>query len=164
VRGYNPLTIAGIVAALAGAWGVLAASTSTVAFIIGVSIAAELVSLALTVVSWRAVSQHGGDAIAALCVSWVATIPGIVLLANLPGTTNGIDIHVMLGVNLLWLLAGPLLFFVSSVVAPSRSGPRSLSLVRGGHLAAWLSSTFVTTLCVAAFRWEPWEGSQTLPR
>lgn len=152
MRGYNPLTIAGIVAALAGAWGVLAASSSPVVFIIGVSIAAEIVSLGLTVASWRAVSQHGGDAIAALCVSWVATIPGIVLLANLPGSTNqAINLHVMLGVNLLWLLAGPLLFFVSAVVSPPRNGPRRLTLVRTGHLAAWLSSTFVTTLCAAAF-------------
>ena len=117
---------------------------------VGLCILVEMISLGLTVGFWRSATRHGSDALASLSISWLATIPGIALLLALPQHLSHHDGYLIFAVNLLWLLGGPLLFFVSAVIWPLRRGPGSLSVVRVGHWTAWLSASFVATLCAGS--------------
>jgi hypothetical protein len=145
VRTLGNLGLAGILLVLVGAWA--AAATALPALATGVAGCALLqtVSVAFVCASWRPAARRDGPELAALCTSWAATVPGILLVAGLAVRSDPPRAgDLLLTTNLLWLVVAPYLFFTSGVTSPPKRGLRSLSLARTAHVAAWLSSSFLT--------------------
>src|SRR5688500_6306448 len=95
----------GILLVFAGAWAAFTtAFPSLEARVVGCAVL-QAMSVALTFASWRQATRGDGNELAALCTSWAATLPGIVLVTNLAARTyppSAGDLVLM--TNLLWLV------------------------------------------------------------
>jgi hypothetical protein len=141
------LAVTGVVLLFAGAWAAVAAAVPA-AGVFGAGWAAfQAVALVFAVVCSRS-SARDGDGLAALGTSWMATLPGALLLvAFAVGTDAPSAGSLLLMTNLLWFVVAPYLFVTSAVTAPLRGALRSLTLARTAHLGAWLSSSLLALSC-----------------
>ena len=144
----NHLRLIAALLLFAGAGAAIAAAVPA-AGILGAGCAAfQTVALAFAVVSSRS-SARDGDALAALGTSWVATLPGALLLVAFAVRTEALSAgSLVLMTNLLWFIVAPYLFVTSALTSPPLRGAlRSLTLARTAHLGAWLSSSLLALSC-----------------
>jgi hypothetical protein len=141
------LAVAGVVLLFAGAWAAVAAAVPA-AGIFGAGWAAfQAVALVFAALSSRSPARDG-DALAALGTSWLATLPGALLLVAFAVRTDVPSAgSLLLMTNLLWFIVAPYLFVTSALTAPIRGGRRSLTLARTAHVGAWMSSSLLALSC-----------------
>jgi hypothetical protein len=141
------LVVAGVLLLSAGAWAAMAAVVPA-AGVLGAAWAAfQASALALALASSRP-SARDDHPLAALGTSWVATLPGALLLVALAlGTDVPSAGSLLLMTNLLWFIVAPYLFVTSALTAPIRGALRSLTLARTAHVGAWMSSSLLALSC-----------------
>ena len=142
------LAFAGVLLLVAGAWAALwAAAPPLNAVLVGCGVL-QAVSLGLAFASWQPSHHRDGEALFPLCISWAATLPGLLLAIDIatrstpPGPGD-----LLLMINLLWCLLGPYLFVTSALTSSPRGALRSLTAARMTHVVAWMASSFVTISC-----------------
>jgi hypothetical protein len=147
MQSLGKLGFTGVLLLGAGAWALVAATLPSLGAGGAGCAALQAVALAFAVVSWRP-AHRDGHALAALWTSWMATIPGTLLLASVAARSDAPGAgELLVELNLLWLVVAPYLFATSVLTSPLRGAWRSLTLARVGHLGAWLASSFVTLSC-----------------
>jgi hypothetical protein len=142
------LALAGVLLACLGAWAALATAAPSLGAVVAGAVVLQTMSLVFALASWRPASRRNGNELAALCTSWAATIPGVLLIADVATRSEPPAAgDLLLMTNLLWLVVAPYLLLTSALTSPLKGTLRSLALARSVHLAAWLSSSFVTLSC-----------------